>query len=87
MKIIFGLFLVTGILFANVPAPCKDQEPVLIANAIDLDTKTIKGWVRLLNNRSKQGKYGVHLTKEETMDLIKCLLEELRNRKEAGKMK
>jgi len=66
--------------------PCPDEKQLLETNKIDLDTKTIKGWLRLLNNRTKQGEYGIKLTKEETIALIKCLKDELEFRKKVGKM-
>lgn len=81
------IVLLSSIAMAKVPAPCLEEEKMLIEKNIDLDTKTLKGWVRLLNNRSKMGQYGVILSKEETLELIKCLTEELNNRKMLGKLK
>ena len=71
----------------NIPVPCKTQAQLLEEKSIDLDTKTLKGWVRVLNNKSKQGLYGITLTREETLALIRCITQELNNRKELGKMK
>jgi hypothetical protein len=85
-KIIF-MSLLAAVLNAGVPAPCKSEAQMLREKSIDLDTKTLKGWVRILNNKSKQGLYGVTLTREETIALIKCLTEEIGNRREAGKIK
>jgi hypothetical protein len=65
---------------------CPDEKQLLEKKRIDLDTKSLKGWIRLLNNRSKQGEYGVRLTREETIALLKCLTEELEYRKRTGKM-
>ena len=87
MKTAIGMILLASIAMARVPAPCAPEEKMLETKGIDLDTKTIKGWVRLLNSRSKQGEYGVVLTRAETLALIKCLTEELQNRKALGKLK
>lgn len=81
------LALVVTIGLAKVPTPCLPETKLLETKGIDLDTKTLKGWVRLLNSRSKQGEYGVVLTKAETLALIRCLTEELNNRKVVGKLR
>ena len=70
----------------TIPKPCKSEEELLKQKNLDLDTKTLKGWVRLLKNRSKMGEYGVVLTKEETIALIKCITIELDNRQKVGKL-
>ena len=83
-------FLIMGsliIIQADVPEPCNDEAKMLKKNKIELDTKTIKGWVRLLKNRSKMGEYGITLSKEEVSALIDCLNVEMKNRKRVGKMK
>lgn len=87
MKILIAMLIMVSIAGAKVPGPCLPEVRILETKGIDLDTKTLKGWVRLLNNRSKQGEYGIVLTKAETMALIKCLTEELNNRKARGKLR
>jgi len=84
------MFILLGSLIsiqAKVPEPCNNEAKMLKKNKIELDTKTIKGWVRLLKNRSKMGEYGITLSKEEVRDLIDCLNIEMKNRKRVGKMK
>lgn len=85
------LFIILVILlsieaFAKTPVPCKSEEHLLIEKGIDIDTKSIKGWIRILNNRSKQNEIGINLSREETIELIKCLTIELNNRNHQGKM-
>lgn len=86
-KIIAAVLL---LMLASTPVlagkPCPDEEQMLKEKRLDLDTKTLKGWVRLLKNKSKQNDYGVVLTKEEVVLLIKCLNEEIEYRKKAGKL-
>ena len=67
--------------------PCPEEKALLESKKMELDTKTLKGWVRLLKNREKQNSAGIFLTKEEVKDLIKCLTEEIEYRKMTGKMK
>lgn len=84
-KISIILSLAFGISQAEIPKACKPQAAI-IEREMDMDTKTLKGWVRLLNNRSKMGEAGIYLTKEEVNLLITCIKIELENRKRAGKM-
>lgn len=85
MKYIILLFLVLS--FSGFAAePCPEERELLTEKRIDLDTKTIKGWIRLFKNREKLNQYGVYLSKTETLDLIKCLTDELNQRKLSGKM-
>lgn len=83
---VFLVFLLITELSAETPKPCKAEEKTLVNNHIDLDTRTLKGWIRLLKNRSKMNDYGVTLTQEEVSELIKCLKVELDNRKKMGKL-
>jgi len=87
-KLFFLVFFIFSLeVLAEVPAPCKEQEPVIIKENLDLDTKTLKSWIRLLKNRNKMDNYGVQLTKAEVNALIKCLTIELELRRSIGKMR
>jgi hypothetical protein len=86
-KIIGSFFIIISVqLYAKVPVPCKTEEHILIEKGVDLDTKTLKSWVRLLNNKIKKDEFGITLTKAETIALIKCLTIEIQNRKLQGKI-
>jgi hypothetical protein len=84
MKFIIILVFSLSILSAQ---PCTNEAELLKAKKIDLDTKTMKSWVRLLKNRSKQNEYGVKLSQEEVASLIKCLMIEIEIKSKQGKMK
>jgi hypothetical protein len=86
-KFILFLVLMSSVSFAAIPEPCEDDVQIIKSHKMDLDTKTLKSWIRLLNNKSKQGKYGIVLSKAEIRALIACLTEELELRKKIGKMK
>lgn len=54
--------------------PKKFFEVTLFKNNIDIDTKSIKGWIRLFNSREKMNKHKIYMPEEER----KIILEELK---------
>jgi hypothetical protein len=80
----FLILLLTTPIYSGTP--CSEEQVLLKEKKLDLDTKTLKGWVRFLKNKSKQAEYGVTLSKQESDDLIKCLIEEIEYRKKLGKL-
>lgn len=90
MKTIIALLIVSlfcsSCSYVFAKEPCTEEKQMLERKRIDLDTKSIKGWIRLLNNRNKQCEYGTSLTKDERNALIKCLTDELEYRKKTCKL-
>lgn len=87
MKKIILLAMLSSMVFAKIPESCSGSKAAIERNGLDMDTKTLKSWIRLLKNRSKMGEYGVTLSKSEVKELIDCLTIELDNKQKAGKMR
>lgn len=69
---ILGILIFNNPVFAKIK-PCQSENKVLQECSMDLDTKTTKGWIRLLQNKSKMETIGIELTQEEVRALINCL--------------
>jgi hypothetical protein len=71
--VIIGVLIFNTPIFAKIK-PCQSEKKILQECNMDLDTKTTKGWIRLLQNKSKMETIGIELTKEEVHSLINCLI-------------
>lgn len=71
------IILIIVLLF-DIPSiseePFRFFEVTLFKNNIDIDTKSIKGWIRLFNSREKMNEHKIYLPEEER----KIILEELK---------
>lgn len=63
-----------------------DSKAVKIArnSNIDLRTKSVKGWIRLLKNKEKYAVYVI--SDSDRKFLIKCLTEQYKNKPKIGRM-
>lgn len=48
----------------------KIVEEVLIREEIDLDSKSLKGWIRLFNSRDKINAYDIYISIEERKQML-----------------
>lgn len=49
---------------------------ILYKNDIDIDSKSIKGWIRLFNSREKMDRYELDLTEDEILFILATLRKE-----------
>jgi len=76
------IFIIMLIAFTfNLQAEMLSNEEILIVKnvfvreEIDLDSKSIKGWIRLFNSDDKLNKYEIYVNPEEKRNIILYLTE------------
>lgn len=86
MKILFIVMLCSS-LFGSTYDKCIGNEraiEIINNNKLDLRTKSIKGWVRVLKNKNKYEIY--NLSNKDREYLINCLINYLENKSDVGRI-
>ena len=57
----------------NMDLNSQKVQQIMYREEIDLDAKSIKGWIRVLNSKSKMKNYSIYLNPEENKLLLMYL--------------
>ena len=84
MKKVIIIFIILTIILNSVPPNIINEKYIMslfYRNNIDLDSKSYKGWIRLINSDRRLAEYNYYFSKEEKIDLIKFLRIKIQNKK------
>lgn len=71
---IFLILIISSILVLSTPTYNygirKTPQDIINANNIDIDSKSLKGWIRIFNSKTKTDDYGFYLSDNERSMLL-----------------
>lgn len=82
-KFIITILLLYMIIVPNIYADENATfERVFRSNSLDLDAKSLKGWIRLFNSNEKLRDYDIYITDTERIEIIYVLKKKYMKEKE-----
>ncbi len=69
-KYFFILILILNLHLQAANIEIKTVADIFIREKIDLDAKSLKGWMRVFNSNSKLNDYDIYVTKEERESVL-----------------
>jgi len=82
-KFIITILLLYMIIVPNIYADENATfERVFRSNSLDLDAKSLKGWIRLFNSNEKLRDYDIYITDTERIEIIYVIKKKYMKEKE-----